>query len=555
MIRRYSLLLVSLLCLCPGRVFAVDRDIQISDQSAPTVNQFGISPKTSPALSIDDAALGLLMNAKDRLAHQPMAQPQKHVVAQIAAAPVTADAIPDNWMAERLLLLNRMEEADVAWRLFRQIPETLMTDEVAREGINAVWRLGKTEPACNLVKTYIEKFGGSRWTEQQLLCAIIQGDQAKTDFSLTFLEESAPDELSPVLKAIAENQKTLPPLTEKDQRVIPALITYLREQTAKNTPVPEIPQDFVLGMPLDAFPAAVLGWAARQPVISLPDRCNAAESAYQRGGIDAMELRQVYQEALRAKTEPNAAGAPAFCPRADTLAEIGAAAAPQERTLALTRAFTELRSFYTDRQTRALLNEEFKELAGRLPDPTAPVFLLLQTALTHLETGDRQAAERIAANLGAFNTMQGRIAAYAVRQAIAFSVTNAYDTTAPSLADFPLMDVNDKPETVWHRTRIADVLEALDYPVPPTARGNPFAAPAPPGQQAANTNLLALFQQARTEGRKAAALLYGMQLLGSGHWDSISGTILSQVLSMLKSYGYEQEANRLAVEALLTPPH
>lgn len=556
MTRRYSLLLASLLSLChAGGALAIDSDIQVSDQSAPSVNQFGIAPEQGAVLSVDDAMLAPLANAKDSLARQPLAQPQKYFYAQLLAAPVTANSIPQNWMQERLSLLNRMQESGTAWRLFTQIPDALMTNEAAQEGIDTGWRLGKTEETCGLVKKYIEKFDDSSWTGQQLLCALLKGDQAKIDFSLTYLEESAPDALSPLLKAIAENRKTLPALSPKDQRILPALLAYYQEQAAKNVPLPEIPQDFISAVPLDALPANLLGWIAQQPAISLPNRCNAAEFAYQRGGLDANGLRQVYQEALRSKTLPNTTGTPAFCTRADILAGIGGAPTPQLRTSALLNAFTELRTFYTDRQTRALLSEEFKELASRLPDPSAPVFLLLQTALTHLETGDRQAAERIASNLGALRTMQGRIAAYAVRQAIAFSVTNAYDTTAPDIDDFPPMDNNDKPETVWHRTRVADVFEALNYPVPPTARGNPFAAPAAPGQQAVDTNLLAMFQQAKTDGRQTAALFYGMQLLGNGHWDMISGATLSQVLSMLKAYGYEQAANRLAVEALLTPPH
>lgn len=551
---RISFLFVCL-CVIASLVHAAPSEIAVSEQTAPDVNLFGIQAKSSSgALTLDDATVTSLIEASGNLVKRPLAPLPRDILAQLLVAPElsTTAKVPADWMAQRLRLLRTIGRPDEAWRLYTEIPSSLMTEAVAREGVNTAWSLAKTEEACGLITDSIEKFGNSYWTEQQLICALLKENQPQVEFSLQLLEETAPNDLSPVLKAIAESSSTLPALSEKDSNVLAALGVYLRQSATNQSTIVNIPPNFIDQMPLSVLPPDLLGWIGYNPIIPLSKRCDAAEAAYQQARIDAAGLRQVYQEVLRTRTAESLI--PQGCIRADILASIGYAATPYDRTFALSKAYNMLREFYTDAQTRALLIEEIREFTGRLPDRTAPIFLMLQAALAHIETKDRQGAENIGDQLAALNTMQGRVAAFAVRQAIAFSFTSSYDTTAPDIDDIPMPNSDDKAETVWHRTRVADVLEALNYPLPPTVRSNQFNAPQP-AIRPINPELLGRFQQAKLDGNKGAALLNAALLLSSATLDVQGGTVIGQIIAMLSSYGMSKEAYILSTEALLTPPH
>lgn len=545
-------LLFACLCVIASFAGAAPSEIAVSEQTAPDVNQFGIQSKQ--ALTLDDATVTTLVEASGNLVKRPLAPLQRDILAQLLTAPelIQNSNVPSDWMAQRLRLLRHIGRPDEAWRLYTEIPSLLMTEAVAREGLNTAWSLAKTEEACGLVSDSIEKFGNSYWTQQQLICALLKENQPQVEFSLQLLEETAPNELSPVLKAIAERSATLPALSEKDSNVLAALGIYLRQSATNQSTIVTIPPNFIDQMPLSVLPPDLLGWAGYNPIIPLSKRCDAAEAAYQQARIDAAGLRQVYQEVLR--TRADSPSTPPYCTRANVLASIGSAVYPQDRTYALYSAYNMLREFYTDAQTRALLIEEIREFTGRLPDRTAPNFLMLQAALAHIEAKDRQSAENIGDQLAALNTMQGRVAAFAVRQSIAFSFTSSYDTAAPDIDDIPMPNSDDKAETVWHRTRVADVLEALNYPLPPTVRSNQFNAPQP-ALRPINPELLSRFQQAKLDGNKGAALLNAALLLNSATLDVQGGTVIGQIIAMLNSYGMSKEAYILSTDALLTPAH
>ncbi|MFO1241869.1 MAG: hypothetical protein U1E36_01495 [Rickettsiales bacterium] len=546
-----------LLCIAfigaEGTAYAVS-DIQVSEERAPDVNVFGITAKNQAALTLDDTSITALMRLANGVGKQALPDLEKNVLGNLIAAPELPNQVhvPDDWMIQRLRMLRIIGKPDVAWNLFSTIPPSLMTEPIAREGVITAWIMSKTEAACGLVAQYIDMYGNTYWTQQQLACALLKNSQPQVEFSLQLLEETAPKDISPVLKSIAENSVTLPTLTSKDADVIAPLGVYLRQNAHEASGSRAIPVDFIDQMPLSVLPADLLAWAAQFRVIPLAKRCDAAETAYLQDVLNATALRQVYQEVLSARAAD--ASMPPYCTRAAILAQIGSAANPTARTSALSQAYETLRQSFTDGQTRALLIEEFRELSGRLPDPSAPTFLLLQAALAHIEQGDRQAAERIGDELASRRTMQGRVGAYAVRQAIARSFTNSYDTTPPDISDLPMPDAQDKAETIWHRVRIADVLEALNYPLPPTVRSNQFAAPMPPASPI-NIDLLNQFQQAKLDGNRPAALLYGMTLLQSARLDMTGSSALGQVIAMLNSYGMQKETNILVTESLLTPPH
>lgn len=547
-------LLGGFFCLITSLAFAAPSEISISDETPPDVNLFGIqSKKAGQPLILDATTSATLEKSAPELAKHPLPPLQRDLLAQLLIAPeASSGQPPSGWMAERLRLLRAIGRPDEAWRLYVEIPSTLLTDEVAREGVNTAWSLGKTETACGVVAESIDTFGTSYWNEQQLMCAILKNTQSQIDFSLQLLEETAADKLSPVLKAIAENATMLPPLTAKDGNVLIPIGIYLRQLPNEEQETRKVPANFIDQMPLSVLPPDLLGWAGYNPVIPLTKRCDAAEAAYQQARIDAAGLRQVYQEVLRARSVDSSVSL--GCMRADVLASIGYATTPYDRTFALSRAYDTLRQFYTDHQTRMLLSEEIREFTGRLPDRSAPVFLMLQAGHAHIEQKDRQSAENISDHLAALNTMQGRVGAFAMKQAIAFSFTDSYDITPPDMDDIPLPSPDDKTETVWHRVRVADVLEALNYPLPPAVRSNQFVAPQAKFVPV-SPETLTRFQQAKLDNNKAAALLDSILLLSIAKLDAQSGITISQIIALLNNQGYSKEAYLLATEALLTPPH
>lgn len=222
----------------------------------------------------------------------PTASRWTHVLlrkALVTSTPTPQGALPANFAAERVHLLLRMGEADLARRLAAQVPAASFTRRMFDVAPQAYLAAGDVPGLCPLVQTGITVSSDPIWPLTSAVCAALQGDDAGAILTLDRERENRSSKAfdiqlaEAVSSTLASGERGVNAIWPQNAR----LTTYrLALSLAGGIEVPR--------QKLNAANSAVKGWISRQGNVPLAVRLDAARTAAATGAMPAQELLNLW---------------------------------------------------------------------------------------------------------------------------------------------------------------------------------------------------------------------------------------------------------------------
>ncbi|MFZ4120144.1 MAG: hypothetical protein ACOYKM_00645 [Caulobacterales bacterium] len=392
--------------------------------------------------------------------------------------------------------------------------------EIAQYAAQADLSNGRLAPACQRSATA----GTGFLLRLRALCAAIEGNTGATDLALSLARETGSRDawLEQVIALIGGVPAPRPIPARYDSSL------SVWASLAANLTPPRNPLAQSSTLALAALATADRG----DPRL----RAEAALLAFSRGAIDASIVRTQMQAALAASAT-NA-------PRTSlAIAQAQALPGSLEAATAIAAALSNARSFAELTAIAQTLQPELSQIS--LAADAATALTLAKAALAIGDIGQGARLLRVAEGLGATPAAMGGL-----RAAIAVGSSNISDQAALFSVTQRLDDAGEAGRA--RALRDVAVLSAMGFPLEPGVR-RALITTAPTGGRPADAGLLAALGPAvDAEALGEVALIAAAAAApGAGTLDAAS---LTQILVALRQVGLNDDAQRLAVEALVAGP-
>lgn len=547
--------------------FAVSAgEIRIQEEESPAAAHHGILPTMgrvdsfSWAGSEPDRLISLLKEFQ-----QPLAWDTARDAAVTAlSSPILPDAessVPQNWLLMRLETLRRIGEYEAAWNLHRTLNTSLLSEPVARIGTDLGWATRRISRACRLTASITEnentKFesGDSRlyWLVHYVICQQLAGKKAEAEVSLALLQESVPKKLPPLLTSLMQGWGTrdmLPPLSEKDALIYPALAALLTNPVESGAPLAErIPANFISHKLAASLPPELQAALAHVPTLPPILRAAMAETALRYHFIEGARMGQFYQAAAQLPQPPKDQGLRSTYDRALLYADAQSTRSRDLQSQATAQALSSYHGVFSPRAARAILGKNLRQLYAE--DRQLPLPLSYETMALYLDRGDREEARDVARSLNYREDVASEQAASIAGRIL--KLTGDESGYAGDSIIIPEFGQTPEPEVIWLTVRFGRLMEAQGYRVQWPARSLEAAAPPANITYASPTRLNGL-HLARLSDSPAEQVLRAALLIADTPPQRTSDQALLRVLETLNTLDLRALANALMVEALLGIP-